>query len=359
MKKVSFTYWRDAKFYIGFLNQYPDYQTQATTKSELTENLKDLLKDIESREVLFIRKVERMGIPQPKVSGMLRGDFSNLSERKLMDCLNRLGYDIELCRALPPWNPCLLSHLMAKALPGQVAEVSTRRSNPLQPRGHDGCTVRRGFARRKHSGQDVEEVRQRQQRCAAARQISPEFALHPLDLIREFRAAVDDIDDVLQVVAAEHILLPAVCESLEFCRNEHRRRDQTDDRALRQRERHGSFHCKRIPAVGKAKNALVRRHQIHDEITITPTADRRVLRQIAYKPQLREPLFHPVIALQRGDLGNEIDVVGQAHRCGGRIGNQQACGAPADKHQLVFQCPDRLRNQFDLREVRVRGIHLK
>jgi len=39
---------------------------------------------------------KRMGIPQPKVSGMMRGDFSNLSERKLMDCLNRLGYDIEI-----------------------------------------------------------------------------------------------------------------------------------------------------------------------------------------------------------------------------------------------------------------------
>lgn len=39
---------------------------------------------------------ERMGIPLPKVSGMMRGDFTNLSERKLMDCLNRLGYDIEI-----------------------------------------------------------------------------------------------------------------------------------------------------------------------------------------------------------------------------------------------------------------------
>ena len=38
----------------------------------------------------------RMGVTQPKVSGMMRGDFSNLSERKLMDCLNRLGYDIEI-----------------------------------------------------------------------------------------------------------------------------------------------------------------------------------------------------------------------------------------------------------------------
>lgn len=38
----------------------------------------------------------RMGITQPKVSDMMRGDFSNLSERKLMDCLTRLGYDIEI-----------------------------------------------------------------------------------------------------------------------------------------------------------------------------------------------------------------------------------------------------------------------
>ena len=38
----------------------------------------------------------RMGIPQPKVSALLRGDFANLSERKLMDCLNQLGYDIEI-----------------------------------------------------------------------------------------------------------------------------------------------------------------------------------------------------------------------------------------------------------------------
>ncbi len=35
-----------------------------------------------------------MGITRPKVSALLREEFSNLCERKLMDCLNRLGYDI-------------------------------------------------------------------------------------------------------------------------------------------------------------------------------------------------------------------------------------------------------------------------
>lgn len=38
----------------------------------------------------------RMGLPQPKVSAILRGDFTNVSERKLMECLTRLGYDIEI-----------------------------------------------------------------------------------------------------------------------------------------------------------------------------------------------------------------------------------------------------------------------
>src|SRR3990172_12303259 len=51
----------------------------------------------------------RMGITQPKVSDMMRGNFSNLSERKLMDCLNRLGYDIEI-KVRPAAEP--LGHLL-------------------------------------------------------------------------------------------------------------------------------------------------------------------------------------------------------------------------------------------------------
>ena len=43
-----------------------------------------------------IDAAQRMGISQPKVSEMMRGNFANLSERKLMDCLTRLGYDIEI-----------------------------------------------------------------------------------------------------------------------------------------------------------------------------------------------------------------------------------------------------------------------
>ncbi len=43
-----------------------------------------------------VEAARRMGVSQPKVSGMMRGDFTHLSEHKLMECLSRLGYDIEI-----------------------------------------------------------------------------------------------------------------------------------------------------------------------------------------------------------------------------------------------------------------------
>lgn len=55
---------------------------------------------------------KRMGITQPKVSDMMRGDFANLSERKLMDCLTRLGYDIEI--SVRPANSAV-GHLVLAA----------------------------------------------------------------------------------------------------------------------------------------------------------------------------------------------------------------------------------------------------
>jgi len=62
MRKLKFTFWQDGEFFLGYLNDYPDYQTQGYTKDELVSNLKDLLSDIESGEVPFIRKVEELAI---------------------------------------------------------------------------------------------------------------------------------------------------------------------------------------------------------------------------------------------------------------------------------------------------------
>ena len=56
----------------------------------------EIRKAMRSRGLTQQEAAKRMGITQPKVSDMMRGDLTNLSERKLMDCLTRLGYDIEI-----------------------------------------------------------------------------------------------------------------------------------------------------------------------------------------------------------------------------------------------------------------------
>jgi hypothetical protein len=64
MKTLKFTYWKDGDYYLGFLNDYPDYQTQGTSKEELVSNLKDLLVDLESGDVPYVRKVEDLVVAE-------------------------------------------------------------------------------------------------------------------------------------------------------------------------------------------------------------------------------------------------------------------------------------------------------
>jgi predicted RNase H-like HicB family nuclease len=64
MKALKFTYWKDGNYYLGFLNNYPDYETQGMSKEELISNLKDLVVDLESGEVPYIRKVEELVVAE-------------------------------------------------------------------------------------------------------------------------------------------------------------------------------------------------------------------------------------------------------------------------------------------------------
>lgn len=78
-------------------------------KSALTV---EIAKAIRERGLTQTEAAKCMGLTQPKVSSLLRGEFSNFSERKLMDCLNRLGYDIEIRvrETIEPVGHLVLTH---------------------------------------------------------------------------------------------------------------------------------------------------------------------------------------------------------------------------------------------------------
>lgn len=50
LDETEYTCWQDGDFYLGYLNEYPDYQTQGYSKEELIANLQDLLNDIEMKD---------------------------------------------------------------------------------------------------------------------------------------------------------------------------------------------------------------------------------------------------------------------------------------------------------------------
>ncbi|MGE9293973.1 MAG: type II toxin-antitoxin system HicB family antitoxin [Puniceicoccales bacterium] len=57
---MNYIYWQDGANFIGYLEAYPDYQTQGSTLSELEENLADLHKDLTSGDIPNIRKIGKL-----------------------------------------------------------------------------------------------------------------------------------------------------------------------------------------------------------------------------------------------------------------------------------------------------------
>ncbi|MGH8753080.1 MAG: helix-turn-helix domain-containing protein [Burkholderiales bacterium] len=71
---------------------YPDAEAMAV-KARLVVEIADLIK---RRGLTQTEAAALLEVPQPKLSSILRGQFRGISERKLMDCLTRLGQDVQI-----------------------------------------------------------------------------------------------------------------------------------------------------------------------------------------------------------------------------------------------------------------------
>ncbi|MBC3436355.1 MULTISPECIES: helix-turn-helix domain-containing protein [Pseudomonas] len=61
---------------------------------------------IKARHLTQMQAAQILGLPQPKVSEMIRGKFRGISESKMIDCLARLGRDVQIVvKAAPRSRP--------------------------------------------------------------------------------------------------------------------------------------------------------------------------------------------------------------------------------------------------------------
>ena len=58
MHTVKIVYWQEEEFWIGYLQNFPDYMTQGETLEDLKLHLKDLYNKLMGDHIPGIRKVD-------------------------------------------------------------------------------------------------------------------------------------------------------------------------------------------------------------------------------------------------------------------------------------------------------------
>ena len=63
MHSVKYVHWQEGDWWLGYLEEYPDYWTQGETLQDLVEHLKDLYLDLSSGPIPGARKVGELIMP--------------------------------------------------------------------------------------------------------------------------------------------------------------------------------------------------------------------------------------------------------------------------------------------------------
>ena len=86
-----------SKIESGSANVYADLSmadaAEMLVKAQLATKIGDIIK---RRKLTQVQAAQLLGITQPKLSGLLRGQFRGISETKMLECLTRLGRDIQI-----------------------------------------------------------------------------------------------------------------------------------------------------------------------------------------------------------------------------------------------------------------------
>lgn len=90
---------------LGSGNVYADlgYRDSETmlVKARLAAKIGEIVR---RRALTQAQTAEMLGLTQPKVSDLLKGRFRGISEHRLLECLTRLGRDVEIVIRPTPKN---------------------------------------------------------------------------------------------------------------------------------------------------------------------------------------------------------------------------------------------------------------
>jgi predicted RNase H-like HicB family nuclease len=59
---VRYVYWQEKDYWLGYLEQFPDYWTQGESLEDLKEHLKDLYEDLSNERIPEARRVAELEV---------------------------------------------------------------------------------------------------------------------------------------------------------------------------------------------------------------------------------------------------------------------------------------------------------
>jgi len=134
-------------------------------KAQLVSKIAEIIK---RKGLTQTQAAQLLGMPQPKLSNLLSGRFRGVSERRLMDCLVKLGRDVQIvvkatprsrkvgrlsivfaccCCGVIPRRPAGGSHLWAQPLFHGCGWLCRHRSQAASADASCARPTRRGIAR--------------------------------------------------------------------------------------------------------------------------------------------------------------------------------------------------------------------
>ena len=63
MHTIKYVHWQEGEWWLGYLQDYPDYWTQGESLEDLIEHLKDLYLDLSGGKIPCARKVGELMMP--------------------------------------------------------------------------------------------------------------------------------------------------------------------------------------------------------------------------------------------------------------------------------------------------------
>jgi hypothetical protein len=62
VKGPRYVHWQEGQFWLGYLEEYPDYMTQGESLKDLQQPLRDLFADLSGGQIPAVRKVAELEV---------------------------------------------------------------------------------------------------------------------------------------------------------------------------------------------------------------------------------------------------------------------------------------------------------